>query len=72
MLRATRSADSTSLPGQGAGNVISGNRSSGVIIVGSAASGNQVQGNLIGTDGTGSLPCPTRQPVSPSTARATT
>ena len=34
----------------GAGNVISGNDSDGVTISGSGATGNQVQGNFIGTD----------------------
>jgi titin len=37
----------------GAGNVISGNSFHGVQIFGSGASGNQVQGNLIGTDAAG-------------------
>ncbi len=37
----------------GAGNVISGNDSQGVIISGSLATGNQVQGNYIGTDVSG-------------------
>lgn len=37
----------------GAGNVISGNDSRGVLISGTAATGNLVQGNLIGTDVTG-------------------
>ena len=37
----------------GAGNVISGNSGCGVHISGPGASGNQVQGNFIGTDATG-------------------
>ena len=39
----------------GAGNVISGNSEHGVLITGEYASGNQVQGNLIGTDVTGTV-----------------
>ncbi len=39
----------------GAGNVISGNQGDGVLIVGSGAAGNAIQGNLIGTDVTGSV-----------------
>jgi RHS repeat-associated protein/CSLREA domain-containing protein len=38
----------------GAGNVISGNGNYGIYMLGSGASGNQVQGNFIGTDLTGS------------------
>jgi CSLREA domain-containing protein len=37
----------------GAGNVISGNRGSGIRIFGGAATGNVVQGNLVGTDRNG-------------------
>jgi len=37
----------------GAGNVISGNVTGGVSVSGSAATGNQIQGNLIGTDASG-------------------
>src|SRR5262249_17045231 len=37
----------------GAGNVISGNGRVGVWVFGAAASGNRIQGNLIGTDKTG-------------------
>ena len=37
----------------GAGNVISANGSSGIYVAGSAASGNQVQGNYIGTTASG-------------------
>jgi hypothetical protein len=48
----------TATPGRGAGNVISGNHSSGVLISGSGSVGNQVSGNLIGTDVTGSLALP--------------
>jgi parallel beta-helix repeat protein len=39
----------------GAGNVISGNNSDGVLIFGATATGNQVQGNYIGTDASGTL-----------------
>jgi parallel beta-helix repeat protein len=38
----------------GAGNVISGNGSSGVRVLGTGATGNAIHGNLIGTDDTGS------------------
>ena len=41
-------------PGSGA-NVISGNGTSGVQIVGAGATGNDVLGNLIGTDGSGTI-----------------
>jgi hypothetical protein len=44
----------TGTPGQGAGNLISGNRSSGVLLSGVGAQSNQIEGNLIGTDVTGS------------------
>ncbi len=37
----------------GAGNIISGNASDGIVIFGTGASGNLVQGNYIGTDVTG-------------------
>jgi CSLREA domain-containing protein len=37
----------------GAGNVISGNSNEGILISGTGASGNQVEGNLVGTDVTG-------------------
>jgi large repetitive protein len=40
----------------GAGNVISGNQSSGVFISDAGTTGNLVAGNLIGTDGTGAMP----------------
>ena len=39
----------------GAGNVISGNDDEGISIVSIDATGNQLQGNLIGTDSTGTL-----------------
>jgi CSLREA domain-containing protein len=42
-------------PDTGAGNVISGNDGNGVVLQGSAASANQVQGNYIGTDVTGAV-----------------
>jgi hypothetical protein len=42
----------------GAGNVISGNRSHGVFIGSFSTTGNIIQGNLIGTDATGSQPIP--------------
>ena len=41
-----------------AANVISGNKTEGVAIVGNGATGNQVQGNFIGTDATGQAPIP--------------
>jgi titin len=45
--------------GDGAGNVISGNTTgTGILIQGSAASGNQVYGNFIGTDKTGTVAVP--------------
>src|SRR5262249_15524498 len=37
----------------GAGNLISGNRGDGITISGQGARGNLVQGNVIGTDGSG-------------------
>ena len=40
----------------GAGNVISGNGEYGVALVGGATTDNLVQGNLIGTDATGTVP----------------
>jgi len=40
----------------GSGNQISGNTRNGVKIIGAATTGNMVQGNLIGTDATGSAP----------------
>jgi titin len=39
----------------GAGNLISGNGQSGVLVIGATATANRVQGNLIGTDATGTL-----------------
>ena len=39
----------------GAGNVVSGNGASGVVIAGSGATANVVQGNLVGTDVSGSV-----------------
>lgn len=38
----------------GAGNVVSGNGRSGILVGGSESKGTRIQGNLIGTDGTGS------------------
>ncbi len=43
----------TATPGQGVGNLISGNTSAGIEIFGQDAMQNQVVGNLIGTDSTG-------------------
>ena len=40
----------------GAGNVISGNNYRGVVVFTGSATGNLIQGNLIGTDVTGTLP----------------
>ena len=40
----------------GAGNVISGNSSTGITLNNQAVAGNTVQGNLIGTDHTGTVP----------------
>ncbi|PYJ08553.1 MAG: hypothetical protein DME25_01230 [Verrucomicrobia bacterium] len=40
----------------GAGNLISANGDAGLFLVGIGASGNQIQGNLIGSDATGTLP----------------
>ena len=45
----------TPMPGQGVGNLISGNFN-GVTISGASATGNLVQGDLIGTDVTGAKP----------------
>ncbi|PYI87060.1 MAG: hypothetical protein DME26_07380, partial [Verrucomicrobia bacterium] len=42
-------------PLAGAGNLISGNGQSGIIISGAAATGNRIQGNLLGTDRGGTL-----------------
>ncbi len=39
----------------GAGNVIAGNKGSGIYLLGSGSAGNLVQGNYLGTDATGSL-----------------
>ncbi len=39
----------------GAGNVISGNSDAGIFFVGAGTTGNQVQGNFIGTDSSGTL-----------------
>lgn len=43
-------------PGPGEGNVISGNRGVGLVILRSHLTDNRVQGNLIGVDATGSRP----------------
>lgn len=40
----------------GAGNVISGNRYYGIFLTVTGSAGNQIQGNLIGIDATGTLP----------------
>jgi hypothetical protein len=37
----------------GAGNTISGNRGNGIVITGATSTANSIQGNFIGTDGTG-------------------
>ena len=42
----------------GAGNVLSGNNKNGVFVVGGGASGNKLEGNLIGTNAAGSAPVP--------------
>lgn len=42
----------------GAGNVISGNTSSAILIQDPTATGNLVQGNFLGTDATGTMPLP--------------
>ena len=43
---------------QAAGNLISGNRNDGVLVTGSSATGNLIEGNFIGTDVTGTQPIP--------------
>jgi hypothetical protein len=43
----------TATPGTGPGNLISGNQDAGILILGSAATGNLIEGNLVGTDATG-------------------
>ena len=48
-----RQADLIGGDAAGASNVVSGNDRIGVYIVGSDATGNQVKGNLIGTDSSG-------------------
>ena len=48
----------------GAGNVISGNSSSGVLIRNPGSSGNLVQGNLVGLNAAGMAPVPNGQGVS--------
>jgi len=40
----------------GAGNVVSGNGDAGIYLIGSGATGNQIQGNILGADVTGSSP----------------
>ena len=42
----------------GAGNVVSGNASDGIILTDTNTIGNAVQGNFIGTDSSGTTPCP--------------
>ncbi|MBL1179034.1 DUF4347 domain-containing protein [Pantanalinema sp. GBBB05] len=39
----------------GAGNVIAGNDRTGILLAGTSTSGNQIQGNFIGTDSSGTL-----------------
>jgi CSLREA domain-containing protein len=39
----------------GAGNIISGNSDEGILITGAGASGNQIEGNLVGTDVTAGM-----------------
>jgi titin len=43
----------TATPGTGPGNVISGNQDAGILVLGPAATGNLMEGNLVGTDATG-------------------
>lgn len=43
-----------------AGNLISGNQAHGVLIVGPGITNSRIQGNWIGTDGSGNLPLPNR------------
>ncbi|MEP7339749.1 MAG: putative Ig domain-containing protein [Acidobacteriota bacterium] len=56
----------------GAGNVISGNGVTNVLISGASASGNQMQGNIIGLDATGMLPFSTTDGVAIDSAPGNT
>jgi uncharacterized repeat protein (TIGR01451 family) len=54
----------------GAGNVISGNKGRGILIVGNRAANNLVQGNFIGTDASGMAAVPNSPGFLPSSAGA--
>jgi hypothetical protein len=45
-------------------NVVAGNRGVGIYIVNAGSTGNQVQGNYVGTDGSGAHPIPNGSPTS--------
>ncbi len=47
--------------GVGAGNLVSGNKKTGIFIVGNGASGNQIEGNFVGTNAAGNSPVPNGQ-----------
>ena len=55
-----------------ASNVISGNKTEGVAVVGGGATGNQVQGNFIGTNAAGQAPIPNLDGVAILNASANT